>query len=191
MAVNQATRIIYIHGFNSSPQSYKATAFGEYLKQFNQVEYLVPTLNHEPLACIYRLEQLLTPTTRLIGSSLGGYFATYLSQQYQLPAVVINPAVAPYELMADFLGPQYNPYQDYHYEVTRAHVEQLKALSVEKLKTPSLVHLYQQTGDEVLDFSKAVQYYKQCSQTIEFAGDHSFQQVERHFPDIVSFFKIT
>lgn len=191
MASKRPTRIIYIHGFNSSPDSYKATAFGDYLKRHAQAEYFVPTLNHEPLECLLKLEQLITPNTCLIGSSLGGYFATYLSQQYQLPAVIINPAVAPYELMADYLGPQYNPYQKYHYEVTPLHIEQLRLLSVKQLKTPALIHLYQQTGDEVLDFSKAVQYYKECTQTIEFAGDHSFQHVERHFPDIVSFFKIT
>lgn len=183
-------RVIYIHGFNSSPQSHKATIFGDYLTRFD-VEYLVPTLNHEPREILLTLEQLVTPNTVLIGSSLGGYFATYLSQRFNLKAVVVNPAVAPYTLMAEYLGLQYNPYQDYHYHVTLEHIKQLKRLDFKSLSYPKQLYLLQQMGDEILDFSKAVEYYSGCRQTIEFAGDHSFVSFERYFPDIVKFLKIT
>jgi hypothetical protein len=183
-------RVIYIHGFNSSPQSFKAQQFGEYLKRYN-VDYQVPVLNHEPKQILIALENLLTSDTVLMGSSLGGYFATFLSQQYQLPAVVINPAVAPFKLMQTYLGEQYNPYQNYSYSVTHQHVADLKQLYLAQLAHPELLFLLQQMGDEILDFSEAVDYYKNCRQRVEFAGNHSFIGFERYFPDIVDFLKIS
>ena len=184
-------RVIYIHGFNSSPESFKAQQFGRYLKTHFDVDYRVPKLNHEPREILITLEQLITPNTKLIGSSLGGYFATFLSQRYQLPAVVVNPAVAPFTLMEDYLGEQYNPYQDYTYQVTVQHVTELRQLYTPSINQPELLLLLQQMGDEVLDFSEAVDYYKTCRQHVEFAGDHSFIGFERYFPDIVDFLKIS
>ena len=67
-----AKRVIYIHGFNSSEQSYKAVRFGEHMAQFD-VDYQVPRLTHEPLHAILQLEQLLNDDTVLLGSSLGGF----------------------------------------------------------------------------------------------------------------------
>ncbi|MGB0945446.1 YqiA/YcfP family alpha/beta fold hydrolase [Pseudoalteromonas sp. ESRF-bin5] len=185
-----AKRVIYIHGFNSSDKSYKAVRFGELMAHYD-VDYCVPCLNHEPIQAIIALEQLLTPNTVLLGSSLGGFFATYLSQRYQIPAVVINPAVAPYTLLKPLLGLNYNPYQDYHYELNSSHIAALKALAVDDLKHPELLYLLQQTGDEVLNFQHAVNYYSQCKQRIEFGGDHSYLGFELTFASIVDFLKIT
>ena len=146
-------------------------------------------MNQEKL--FLKLESLITHDTKLVGSSLGGYFASYLSQQLELPAVVINPAVAPFNLMQDYLGEQYNPHQNYTYQVTYEHIEQLKQLYQPTLWQPKLIMLLQQMGDEVLDFSEAVDYYKNSHQFIEFAGDHSFIGFERYFSKIAAFFKLT
>ena len=100
-------RVIYIHGFNSSEKSYKAVRFGELMANYD-VDYCVPRLNHEPLQAILQLEHLLTPDTALLGSSLGGFYATYLSQRYNLRAALINPAVAPFNLLAPLIGHNYN-----------------------------------------------------------------------------------
>jgi len=185
-------RVIYVHGFNSSPESFKAKQFGQYLKQtFNdRVEYLVPCLNHEPLAALITLESLINEKTLLIGSSLGGFFATYLSQKFGIKAVLVNPAVMPFNLMQTYLGKQYNPYQDYHYELEIRHVTQLKKIYLSKLKQPKLVYLLQQTADEVLNYQDAVKYYSNGRQKVEFGGDHSFIKFERHFESIANFFKI-
>ncbi|WP_404341013.1 YqiA/YcfP family alpha/beta fold hydrolase [Pseudoalteromonas mariniglutinosa] len=183
-------RIIYVHGFNSSEKSYKAVRFGEYMADYD-VDYCVPRLNHEPLQAIVRLEQLITANTALIGSSLGGFYVTYLSQKYSLPAVVINPAVRPFELLDNYLGDNYNPYQDSHYKLNSRHIAALRRLFLPQLHTPSLLYLLQQTGDEVLPFQQAVKYYSQCKQLIEFGGDHSFIGFEHTFASIVDFLKIT
>ncbi|MGO2291339.1 MAG: YqiA/YcfP family alpha/beta fold hydrolase [Pseudoalteromonas sp.] len=185
-----ARRVIYLHGFNSSEKSYKAVRLSEYMANYD-VDYCVPRLSHEPLRAILQIEQLLTPDTVLVGSSLGGFYATYLSQRYQLRCVVINPAVQPYLLLSSLLGSNYNPYQQYTYELNNNHVNALKALSIAHLPHPSLLYLLQQTGDEVLPYQRAVNYYSQCKQQIEFGGDHSFIGFERTFASIVDFLKIT
>jgi len=185
-----ARRVIYLHGFNSSERSSKAVHFGEYMQNYN-VDYHVPRLSHEPLQAILQIEQLITPNTALIGSSLGGFYATYLSQHYKLPAAVINPAVKPYLLLSSLLGRNYNPYQDYTYELNNNHINALKALSIAHLPEPSRLYLLQQTGDEVLPYQQAVNYYSHCKQRIEFGGDHSFIGFERTFASIVDFLKIT
>ena len=105
--------------------------------------------------------------------------------------MVINPAVAPYTLLKPLLGLNYNPYQDYHYELNSSHIAALKALAVDDLKHPELLYLLQQTGDEVLNFQHAVNYYSQCKQRIEFGGDHSYLGFEQTFASIVDFLKIT
>ncbi|MBU2971487.1 esterase YqiA [Pseudoalteromonas sp. C2R02] len=185
-------RVIYVHGFNSSPESFKAKQFGQYLKQkFNdRVEYLVPCLNHEPLAALITLESLINDKTVLIGSSLGGFFATYLSQKFGIKAVLVNPAVMPFNLMTTYLGEQYNPYQDYSYQLEMRHVTQLKQIHIAKLHQPQLVYLLQQTADEVLNYQDAVKYYADGRQTVEFGGDHSFIKFERHFESIANFLEI-
>lgn len=165
-----AKRVIYIHGFNSSQKSYKAVRFGELMANYD-VDYCVPNLNHEPLQAIIELEQLLTPDTVLLGSSLGGFFATYLSQRYQIPAVVINPAVAPYNLLQSLLGPNYNPYQDYHYDLNNSHIEALKLLAVDKLAHPELLYLLQQTGDERKKGKKITRKKNNRSKRIKYKVD--------------------
>jgi predicted esterase YcpF (UPF0227 family) len=187
-----ARRIIYIHGFNSSEESFKAQQFGAWLsKQPFNCEYLIPRLSFDPRIAITQLTSLLDNDTVLIGSSLGGYYATYLSQLFGLKAVAINPAVKPFDLLADYLGAQYNPYQKLHYELTVTHIDALEKLFYPKLTQPHLIMLLQQMGDEVLPYLQAVRYFVSCEQRIEFAGDHSFMAFERYFDTIVNFLNIT
>ncbi|MBD1580886.1 YqiA/YcfP family alpha/beta fold hydrolase [Pseudoalteromonas sp. S16_S37] len=185
-------RVIYIHGFNSSELSAKAQQFGAWLAQQPlSCEYITPRLHFDPRVAIMQLESVINEQTVLLGSSLGGFYATYLSQQYNLPAVVINPAVRPFELLADYLGAQYNPYQQIHYHLEHEHVHALKQLYVAQLTKPELLMLLQQMGDEVLPYQQALQYYQACQQRIDFAGDHSFMDFQRYFDTVVNFLKIT
>lgn len=184
-----ARRVIYLHGFNSSENSYKAVRLGEYMANYG-VDYCVPRLSHDPFQAILQIESLLTSDTVLVGSSLGGFYATYLSQRYQLRAVVINPAVRPFLLLNSLLGKNYNPYQNYSYELNNSHISALKAFYLEQLPNPALLYLLQQTADEVLPYQQAVNYYSQCKQRIEFGGDHSFVGIERTFASIIDFLRI-
>lgn len=184
--------ILYIHGFNSSPQSFKAQQTVEYFaKHHSDIDVLVPKVPSYPQQAFELVEQLFvehqTQICGMMGSSLGGYIASYLTEKYQVKSLLINPAVRPYELLADFLGPQTNPYTNETYELTQGHIGELKRFDTPKIKHHQYYWLLQQQGDEVLDYTQAVAKYQGCRQNIEEGGDHSFQGFERYLPSIAEF----
>ena len=187
--------ILYIHGFLSSPSSHKAQLVQAFCaQQSSPIEFQCPSLPAYPASAMSILEKSISENSHqavgLIGSSLGGYYATYLAQRFQLPAVVINPAVKPYNLMANYLD---QDLANYHtQEVSRLqahHVEELRALELNRLQYPELIWLLTQTGDETLDYRQAVERYQDCKQTIEEGGDHSFQGFEGWLPEVIQFLK--
>ena len=185
--------ILYLHGFNSSPLSEKAKLTQQYVTEhFPEINFYCPQIISNPKAAIIQLEQLIeqhsTPSCQwyFIGSSLGGYFATYLAEKYQRPAAVINPAVKPYHLLVDYLGEQTNPYTQEVYQVTTDFIVDLKSLEQQTLLKNNYL-LMVQTGDEVLDYRQAIDKY-QNSQIIEqLGGDHSFINYESMLPTMASF----
>lgn len=152
---------------------------------------LVPKVPSYPQQAFEFVEQLFikhqTQITGIMGSSLGGYIASYLTEKYQVKSLLINPAVRPYELLADFLGKQTNPYTNETYELTEGHIGELKRFDTPTIKHPQYYWLLQQKGDEVLDYTQAVAKYKSCRQNVEEGGDHSFQGFERYLPSIAAF----
>lgn len=192
--------VLYVHGFNSSPLSVKAEQTKDYLaKHLPNVGFYCPQLATTPIDAITQLEDIIYSeqdcTWHLIGSSLGGYFSNYLSEKFQLKAVLVNPAVKPYELLADYIGEQKNPYTEEVFFVRVEHMSQLKALeqaapSVDcKQKNNYLVMV--QTGDEVLDYQQAVDKYQHCRLIVQQGGDHSFVGYEKNLAAIVDFFQLT
>lgn len=128
----------------------------------------------------------------LVGSSMGGFWATYLAERYRIPAVLINPAVDAVNLLPTYID---QPLSNYHTPDTYyLRADDLAALS--RYDTPTIQHtpaywLLAQEGDETLDYRLAVTKYQQCRQTIEPGGDHSFQGFERFHASIVEFCEAT
>ncbi|WP_338057075.1 esterase YqiA [Salinivibrio socompensis] len=168
-----ASALLYLHGFNSSPDSLKARQMREYCHRHRpDIEVLVPQLPSHPAPTIHLLTELVdtygaTHQLGLVGSSLGGFLATWLSERYQLPAVLVNPAVRPYELLQDYIGEQVNPYTQERYCLDAADIGALRELDVPSLSEPARIWLLQQMGDEVLDYRQAVDKFSASKQTVE------------------------
>lgn len=166
--------LIYIHGFNSSPASHKAQLLKARLEALGRgKEFAAPALPHSPAQAAALLDALAArnPGAALVGSSLGGYYATYLAEKHDLKAVLLNPAVRPYELLAPLVGRQKNFHTAEEYDFTTQHVAELRSLEVERI-TPERYLLLAATGDEVLDYRSAVERYRGCRQLVIAGSDH-------------------
>ncbi|MDB6060052.1 MAG: putative esterase [Verrucomicrobiaceae bacterium] len=189
-----APLFIYFHGFLSSPGTRKAALLTEYLRaQQLEIDLRVPALPDKPAAALQAATASIEAAQKegrtsigLLGSSMGGFYATILAQQFVLRTVLINPAVSPQRLIAGYLGPLRNPYTGVEFELNDADVAELQRINP-TLQRAELFWLLAQTGDEVLDYREAMNFYAACQQTIEPGGDHQFQHFERYLPEVVKF----
>jgi predicted esterase YcpF (UPF0227 family) len=179
--------IVYLHGFNSSPQSHKAQIMRRFMAERGLAhEFACPAL--PPLAggAMKAIEPLIPNKPCLLGSSLGGFYATYLAEKHGLKAVLINPAIDPQIGLRVYLGPQKNLHTGEPYELTEAHLREWEALYMPRV-TPRRYLLIVETGDEVLDYRKAVQRYAGAEQLVIPGGDHSLQSFPQHLARILEF----
>lgn len=185
--------LVYIHGFLSSPLSQKAVQVRDWLVQHRpDIEYHCPYLTVYPAEVQTELcqlvERLLPEPVYLVGSSMGGFWSTYLSETYNLKAVLINPAVRPHEHMPAYIG---MALKNFHtadtYELQTKHMDELRAADKETLKYPNNYWLMVQSGDETLDYRHAVEKYQGCRQLVEEGGSHAFDNFEQWIPEVINF----
>ena len=184
--------IVYLHGFNSSPQSHKAQLMAKYMAEQGLADrYACPALPPLAKEAMREVEQLrVNGKACYIGSSLGGFYATYLAEKHGARAVLINPAIEPHVGLRAYLGPQKNLHTGEPYELTEAHLGEWQKLYVPRI-TPQRYLLLVETGDEVLDYRKAVERYAGAAQIVVQGGDHSLQSFPRHLPRILEFCRAT
>lgn len=180
--------ILYIHGFGSSGNGGKASLFREYFEE----EVIAPSLSYVPNLAIDTLEQIIElllakdENVGLVGSSLGGYFAIYLANKYDLKAVLINPAVYPYKTL-DKIGMAMNYYDMSSFEVTAEHIQALKGFDVKTINNQENFLTLLQTEDEVLDYTQAADKLSESELIIEEGGNHTFENIESYFRKIGKF----
>jgi len=183
--------IVYLHGFNSSPQSHKARLMAEFMATLGlAAHYARPAL--PPLAgeAIAVVEALMSRHGQapwcFVGSSLGGFYATHLAEKHDARAVLLNPAVDPHVGLRAYLGEQKNLHTGEPYGLTEAHLRAWESF-VEPHVTPARYLLIVETGDEVLDYRKATARYRGAEQIVIPGGDHSLQSFPQHLPRILAF----
>ncbi|MFH1602296.1 MAG: YqiA/YcfP family alpha/beta fold hydrolase [Pseudomonadota bacterium] len=183
--------LIYLHGLNSSCASHKAQVLKRFMQERGLGEHFCcPDLPHLPRRAIAVIEAEIAKFSRasvtLVGSSLGGYYSTYLAERYDLRAVLINPAVYPHLGLRAYLGVQRNLFTQQQYELTDDHLRQWEQLYLPTVH-PQRYLLLLETGDEVLDYRDAVEKYKGARQIVVQGGNHSLMSFPEHIPLILEF----
>lgn len=187
--------ILYLHGFRSAPASTKASALRARMAELGLADaFWCPQLPVSAREAVALVEDRIAlcrqqggrPPT-LVGSSLGGYYATWLAQRHHLKAVLINPSVLPPLSLSPYLGRQTNLYTGESFDFTTAHIAELRALDVPRLSHPEDFWLLVETGDEVLDYRDAVAKYAGARQTVLEGGDHSFTRWLEYLDPVLRF----
>jgi predicted esterase YcpF (UPF0227 family) len=186
--------LVYLHGFNSSPQTVKGRKLAAAAVALAESpRFHIPTLHHRPAiamrdACAWVDANVAERAAlTIVGSSLGGYYATWLAERYGARAVVINPAVRPATSLAAHLGPQRNLHTGEAWELTPAHFAELEALSVAHLTRMERYFLLMRSGDELLDWREAVERYAGAWQCVLGGGDHGWEDIDDEIPSILRF----
>jgi predicted esterase YcpF (UPF0227 family) len=182
--------VLYLHGFNSSPDSRKAQQFKSFCESRSRASVVVPALPPHPAAAMALLRRLVADSRPqlLVGSSLGGFYATALAEAFGLKAVLVNPAVEPCKHLGEaFIGPQRNLYTGEEWEFTRADAAALLAMTLPALQHPERFLVLLQTADEVLDYRHAVDYYRGAELRVQEGGSHAYDDFAAVLPEICAF----
>ena len=184
--------IIYLHGLNSSPLSSKGVMLAEYCAT-HKINCAVPQLPHYPAQAVALINEMLPQEGKhtLVGSSMGGYYAAWFCERRDnVRAVLVNPAVRLADKLESFVGQEQQMYHSSEtYLFTQKHLDELRALEIPRITHPQKYLLLAQTGDEVLDYQEAADYFVGGRQIIEEGGDHSFIGFARHLPLIADWAK--
>lgn len=189
--------VLYIHGFLSSPLSAKAQLTKAWLEEhYPNVNFLCPELSSYPDEAKQQLlnliEDIPAESLCLIGSSLGGFWSTFLIENgYAHRAILVNPAVTPHERFTEFVGQSLKSYySEQCYDIQQSHLDVLAESSPTQIQKTNRYWVWIQTGDEVLDYRLAVNYYKNCAVQLEEGGNHSFVGYEFMLPALAEYFQL-
>jgi len=184
--------LLYLHGFLSSPDSFKASKTVQWMQTHRpHIALSAPALSSYPLQAQRQLETLchtLKQPVYAIGSSLGGFWATHLLERGLIQkAVLVNPAVSPHTRFRSLIN---TPLTSYSGAPTTYILGEQDLIDLEQADTPIICHkknywLMVQTGDETLNYRDAVTRYSGCKQLIEQGGNHAFTTYEKWLPDII------
>ena len=195
-ALSPITHLLYLHGFRSSPLSTKAQLMAKVMAtQAPQVHWWCPQLPPSPKAAAALILQGTcdwpVATSAVMGSSLGGFYATWLAAQRKFRAVLLNPAVFPARDLAKHIGEQTTwqaPEERFYF--APEFVAELSALDVGALEQPQRVMTFIAKGDEVLDWREMCARYPHSQQVVLEGGDHALSDFEKHVPRVLQFLQL-
>jgi predicted esterase YcpF (UPF0227 family) len=187
------THLLYLHGFRSSPQSFKARRLQAWLATHRpDVHWWCPQLPPSPAEAMRLVEAGIAdwPCDRMavVGSSLGGFYATWVAEHRGCPAVLLNPAVQPARDLARYIGELtafHDPEQ--HFFFRAEYVDELRALEAAVPTRPQRCCAVIAKGDEVLDWREMLARYPGAQVKLLEGGDHALSDFDDHLNDILRF----
>lgn len=196
----RTTHLLYLHGFRSSPQSVKSRKMAALVREHHPaVHWWCPQLPASPQAALQMVfdeiagwpQQAGHQSMAVIGSSLGGFYATAVAERVGCKAVLLNPAVEPARDLAGYIGEQtawHNPHNpEGHFFFEPRFVDELKAQHAGPLKTPGNYLAVIAKGDEVLDWREMTARYAGARIRLLEGGDHALSDFDSHVPEILDF----
>ena len=189
--MEEQLKIIYLHGFNSSAESKKSKILDSYLKGEKLMTLESPNLNKSPSKAISQIEKIIKDSSNrvcLVGSSLGGLYATFIADKYDLKSVTINPVVKNHiSGMKDLVGSHKNFHSNEEYKFTMKDYLNLQKLGLENLKKPLNHFCLIKMSDEVLDHNETFQYFSKSYVLSEKGGNHSYDDFFEKIPLILDY----
>jgi predicted esterase YcpF (UPF0227 family) len=189
------THLLYLHGFRSSPKSFKAQRLQAWLQQHRpDVHWWCPQLPPSPRAAMAMLREGIAgwpASAAVLGSSLGGFYATAVAEATGWPAVLLNPAVDPARDLAAYIGEQtafHDP--EAHFFFRPEYIDELRALAVPAISRPGRYFAVIAQGDEVLDWREMTARYAGTRIRLLEGGDHALSDFDDHLPHLLRFLKL-
>jgi predicted esterase YcpF (UPF0227 family) len=184
--------ILYLHGFRSSPNSFKARVVAGKMAELGRAAELVcpqlPASPNEAMALALSLVQgVPARELAIVGSSLGGYYATWLAERLGCRAVLLNPAIVPLKDLDQHVGVTTAWHSDEPFEFKRESIDELRALAVGQITRPERYFLIAATGDEVLDYRDMVAHYAGARQHVIEGSDHAIPEFADYVDDVLAF----
>ena len=178
--------ILYLHGFASCGNSTKTQLLKDY---FGEKEVLSPDLPVDPVEAIRFIKKYIIEhdVDLLIGSSLGGFYASYFCELLGIKTVLINPSTQPFITLAPYIGTNHSWCSGEAFEFSREHLTSLFEFAIGTPKNSKLYLLLLQTGDELLDYAKAQDKYEGATLCIEEGGNHRFENLIEYLVQIKGF----
>lgn len=184
--------ILYLHGFRSSPKSMKARLVGVRMLEMGlDAELRCPQLPASPKAAIELALQLVEGVQpdqlSIVGSSLGGYYATWLAEHLGCRAVLLNPAIAPLQNLAPHALVTTQFHSDQPFEFKAEYFDELRAFQVDRITRPERYYLIAATGDEVLDYRAMLAHYEGARRHVIEGSDHAISEFADYVDEVLAF----
>ena len=187
--------ILYFHGFKSSSDSTKAKDLHKFISRRTRNTILItPNIHdnfHDAHDQIINLIESNQPNIFFMGSSLGGYYASFFSQKYNKKAVLINPAIPPLKDFEMHLGKNKNYSNGNKFIITKNDIDYIRSLSYKKILKPKNLMILLESGDEILNYNDTSSYFSGSHIDILYGGDHSYSSFKEKFNKVQDFLKIT
>ena len=195
-AATAPTHLLYLHGFRSSPKSFKAQRLATWLAAHRpDIHWWCPQLPPSPREAMALVMEGTAgwpaSTSAVLGSSLGGFYATAVAQARGWPSVVMNPAVDPARDLAAYIGEQrafHTPEEAFYFRA--GYIDELRTLDAGPLQQPERCFAIIAQGDELLSWEEMAARYAGAQQHVIAGSDHALSDFDSHLPALLHFLQL-